>query len=100
MKNITIIEFLASIDRVKMQSDLKLITQVVTRAKSEGKFPSGWFIPIRNWCADNGHDCPEYLFKWHDVKAENKRNANTRPANAVASFQGGGDKNVSHGDAA
>jgi hypothetical protein len=100
MKNISIIEFLASIDRVKMQSDLMLITQVVTRAKSEGKFPSGWFIPIRNWCVDNGLDCPEYLFKWHDVKAEGKQNAYTRPATAVASFQEGGNKNVSHGDTA
>lgn len=97
MNKISITDFLASIDRVKMQDELNLITQVVTRAKREGKFPSAWFIPIRDWCAVEGSECPEHLFKWHDASPKSvdiKQIANQKTVDQPKTFQGEGKENL------
>lgn len=74
----TVRGFFGEINRRAFEDDLGYLTQVVTRAIANGHMPAHWYVPVRDWCAANGHDCPEYLFKW-SRKSPTKQNANEAP---------------------
>ena len=78
VKKITFDNFLKSVGRQRFQDDLGKSTQLVTRAKTDGKMPAHWFRDVRDWCVRNQVDVPEHLFRW-DVSKQN--------ANAVREIQ-------------
>jgi len=59
----TVSEFLDCVGRMKFQQAVQVGTQNVTRAKSAGVFPDGWFWRTRNFCKSIGVATPEHLFR-------------------------------------
>ncbi|MDE4303995.1 hypothetical protein PXK30_03610 [Phaeobacter gallaeciensis] len=61
----TLKDFLEKVDRQRFQEATGFSAQLVSRAKKEGVFPAHWFWKVRKFCADNGAQVPEHLFRGH-----------------------------------
>lgn len=57
-------EFLNVVGRPEFEAETGISSQRVTNAIRAGKFPSGWWPMVRDFCERRGRDVPEHLFRW------------------------------------
>ena len=69
-KHGTVTEFLDEVGRIGFQNAIHVGTQSVTRAKTEGFFPDGWYWKTRNYCDEIGVRTPEHLFRNYEPRKE------------------------------
>lgn len=62
---LTVAELVEQIGRKPFEKQVRVKTQLVTRAIAENTMPTRWYVAVRASCKAVGIATPEHLFKWH-----------------------------------